>query len=202
MQSDPVGYKDDLDLYTYVGNDPLDKTDPSGNDGEFFNYSPGGSSGSVISTGRPTMWEMRLGVHTKLGKPCSEAVRRRPWAAALVPAVGEVAGPVSLGLTGIAMVDTAVHDKKFDLSETFVTALTAIPGVHAIGEAIGGIGKLLKIGQEFLHAGATAAAAAAAVLRTQQAAAAQGPPKPPQPTPTPHCEPGGNAMSGAPPACP
>jgi hypothetical protein len=30
METDPIGYKDDLDLYTYVGNDPLDKTDPLG----------------------------------------------------------------------------------------------------------------------------------------------------------------------------
>jgi RHS repeat-associated protein len=30
LQTDPVGYQDDLDLYTYVGNDPLDKTDPTG----------------------------------------------------------------------------------------------------------------------------------------------------------------------------
>ena len=30
LQVDPVGYKDNLNLYTYVGNDPLDKLDPSG----------------------------------------------------------------------------------------------------------------------------------------------------------------------------
>jgi uncharacterized protein RhaS with RHS repeats len=30
LQVDPVAYKDDLDLYTYVRNDPVNKTDPTG----------------------------------------------------------------------------------------------------------------------------------------------------------------------------
>ena len=47
MQTDPVGYKDDLDLYTYVGNDPLDRTDPSGNCPNCLTAGIGASAGAV-----------------------------------------------------------------------------------------------------------------------------------------------------------
>jgi RHS repeat-associated protein len=41
LQNDPIGYKDNLDLYAYVGNDPLDRTDPSGNDAVWVNNADG-----------------------------------------------------------------------------------------------------------------------------------------------------------------
>lgn len=36
LQTDPVGYKDDLNLYSYVRNDPLDRSDASGTESAFI----------------------------------------------------------------------------------------------------------------------------------------------------------------------
>jgi RHS repeat-associated protein len=48
LQTDPIGSKDDLDLYAYTGGDPINATDP---DGQIANFIVSAVVGAVVGGG-------------------------------------------------------------------------------------------------------------------------------------------------------
>ncbi|MBI3675173.1 MAG: hypothetical protein HY243_00965 [Proteobacteria bacterium] len=140
LQTDPVGYGPDSDLYTYVGNDPTDKTDPTGNDPR--DYLPPGyyQYGPMVAT--PSEVEgAKQGLQALPGVAATVAYDMSPVSSAVDVATGAYEGDLSkvtLGAIGLipagkafsaekkALVEMAKFDKKVGMAEGDMQAYKAL----------------------------------------------------------------------------
>jgi hypothetical protein len=80
LQTDPIGSKDDLDLYAYVGDDPVDKDDPTGNCPTCGSAVVGGIVGGVVGGGLEIIGQLATkGEVDDWGKLVAK-LQAEPWA--------------------------------------------------------------------------------------------------------------------------